>query len=175
MTTQIALARNAERAARLRDATRDLTPSLRLVVLTCADHRVDPAHILGIGLGEAVVLRNPGGRVTRDFLRSLAVLSTVAAVEGMETAFDFLVLHHTDCGLSRLAPIEHAAIVADYAGVNVDDVPGLLLADPHRSADYDGRLLAAMVESASSTVTAAVYDLETGLVDVVYSTAESAT
>lgn len=175
MTTQTALARNAERAAGLRDAMRDLTPSLRLVVLTCADHRVDPAHILGIELGEAVVLRNPGGRVTRDILRSLAVLSTVAEVEGLETGFDFLVLHHTDCGLSRLAPTGHAAMVADYAGVNVGDVPGLSLADPRQSSDHDGRLLAAMVESPGTTVTAAVYDLETGLVDVVYSTAASGT
>jgi carbonic anhydrase len=170
MTTQIALARNAERAAALRTASRDLTPSLRLVVLACADHRVDPAHVLGIGPGDAVVLRNPGGRVTRDVLRSFAVLSTVAAIEELGTGFDFLVLHHTDCGLSRLAPAEHAALVAEYVGVGLDQVPALTLEDPRRAAEYDATLLAAMLNSPAATVTAAVYDLDTGLVEVTYST-----
>jgi carbonic anhydrase len=170
MTTQIALTRNGERAAALRAVSRDLTPSLRLVVLTCADHRVDPAHVLGIGPGDAIVLRNPGGRVTRDVLRSLAVLSTVAAIEDLGTGFDFLVLHHTDCGMSRLAPAEHAALVAEYVGVGLDEVPGLTLEDPRLAAEHDATLLAAMLDSPAATVTAAVYDLDTGLVEVICST-----
>lgn len=166
----MALARNSERATTMRDASKNLNPLLRLVVLTCADHRVDPAHVFGLEPSEAIVLRNPGGRVTRDILRSLAVLSTVAAIEGLDTGFEFLVLHHTDCGLSRLAPAEHAGLVADFAGVGIDEVPQLALADPRASAEYDARLLSAIVRSPDSTVTGAVYDLDTGLVEVTYST-----
>ena len=70
------LARNAERA---RPAGEELPalPRRRLVVLTCVDHRVDPAHVLGLELGDAVVVRNPGGRVTPAFLRDLAILARV--------------------------------------------------------------------------------------------------
>ena len=65
MTIDLAMARNSERAPTMREASKDLNPLLRLVVLTCADHRVDPAHVLGLEPSEAIVLRNPGGRVTR--------------------------------------------------------------------------------------------------------------
>jgi carbonic anhydrase len=171
MTAQIVLTRNETRAAQLRGASRDLTPALRLVIITCADHRVDPAHVLGIDLGEAVVLRNPGGRVTRDVLRSLAVLSAVASIEGLQARFEFLVLHHTDCGLARLASPGHAQLVSEYVGVSAAEVPGLALADPRASAAFDGELLAAMLTNADASVTAAVYDLVTGEVEVVSSTA----
>jgi len=174
MTIHVAMARNSERATTMRDASKDLNPVLRLVVLTCADHRVDPAHVLGLEPSDAIVLRNPGGRVTRDILRSLAVLSTVAAIEDLDTGFDFLVLHHTDCGLSRLAQAEHAALVADFTGVGVEDVPSLGLSNPFDSVEYDSRLLAAMINSPDSTVTGAVYDLDTGLVEVRYSSSAGA-
>ncbi len=168
MTIDIALARNADRATIMRRASKDLNPLLKLVVLTCADHRVDPAHVLGLEPSEAIVIRNPGGRVTRDVLRSLGVLSTVAAIEGIATGLEFLVLHHTDCGLSRLTPPMYANLIAEFVGANVEEVSALALADPRASVEYDARLLASML-SASSMVTGAVYDLETGLVDVVHS------
>lgn len=174
MTTQLLLSRNAERAAGLREASRDLLPSLRLVVLACADHRADPALVLGLAPGEAIVLRNPGGRLTRDVLRSLAVLATIATIEGLPGGFDFLVLHHTDCGLSRLAGRDHATLMADYVGVAPDDVPALALADPFRSAEHDARRLAALITTPGSRVSAAVFDLETGSVTTTWATPDPA-
>ena len=62
------LKRNAELSEDLGAESFTLTPDLHALVLTCADHRVDPAWVLGLEAGEAVVLRNPGGRVTPAFI-----------------------------------------------------------------------------------------------------------
>ena len=166
MSAAILTDRNGQRADELRQASKDLTPTLRTIVITCADHRVDPAHVLGLNAGEAIVLRNPGGRVTRDLLRSLLVLSTVGRMEQVQPGFEIVVMHHTDCGLSRLDGPEHAALVADFVGVPSEDVSGLALADPWRSAVHDAGLLAGLLESEDSTVLAAVYDLATGRVEL---------
>lgn len=100
--TDTLVARNAALSTALSGRPLTLTPDLRAVVLACADHRVDPAQVLGLELGEAVVLRNPGGRVTPAFISELAVLATVAQLEGLETGFELIIVHHTDCGLTRL-------------------------------------------------------------------------
>ncbi len=132
-------------------------------MLTCADHRVDPAHVLGLKPGEAIVLRNAGGRVTADLLRNLVVLSTVAAVESIDATFEIVVMHHTDCGLSRLDTREHAPLIADYIGVNASDVPKVTVADPLHAVNYDVHRLREVVSS-ETTVTGLVYDLESGTV-----------
>src|SRR4051795_11665770 len=52
-------------------------PDLRLFVITCLDPRVDPAHVLGLGLSDAVVVRNVGGRVTRAVIDDVAFISQI--------------------------------------------------------------------------------------------------
>jgi carbonic anhydrase len=163
MSAEILIGRNATRARALSAASRSLTPALRTIVLACADHRVDPAHVLGLKPGEAIVLRNAGGRVTADLLRNLVVLSTVAAVESIDAEFEIVVMHHTDCGLTRLDAPEHAALVADYLGVNPSDVPKATVADPLQAVNYDVYRLREVVSS-QTTVTGLVYDLASGAV-----------
>ena len=51
-----------------------ISPKFSTIILTCIDARVDPAHFLGLELGEALVLRNPAGRVTPEVERDLAIL-----------------------------------------------------------------------------------------------------
>jgi carbonic anhydrase len=70
-------------------------PSRQLVVITCMDTRVDPYAALGLRPGEAHILRNAGGIVTRDVLRSLIVSHNLLGTE------EAIVLMHTDCGLSK--------------------------------------------------------------------------
>jgi carbonic anhydrase len=53
-------------------------PNLRLFVITCLDPRVDPAHFLGLGLSDAIVVRNVGGRVTPDVISDVAFISQIA-------------------------------------------------------------------------------------------------
>ncbi len=71
----------------------DARPSRLLAIVTCMDTRLDPFAILGLSLGEAQILRNAGGRVTEDVLRSLAICVNSFGVETV------IVMHHTGCGL----------------------------------------------------------------------------
>src|SRR3954471_1007317 len=71
----------------------DPRPSRRLAVVTCMDARIDVFAVLGLSLGEAHVLRNAGGRVTDDVLRSLAISANILDVVAV------MVMEHTGCGL----------------------------------------------------------------------------
>src|ERR1700728_5107500 len=71
----------------------DPRPGRRLAIVTCMDARIDVFAVLGLHLGEAHVIRNAGGRVTEDVLRSLALSSGVL---GVDTA---VVIQNTKCGL----------------------------------------------------------------------------
>jgi carbonic anhydrase len=85
--------------------TKDLSmePRLRTMIIGCVDPRVDPAHVLGLGLGEAIVIRNVGGRITPATLETLGMLGEIAQREGgSPTGFHLVVLHHTHCGITRL-------------------------------------------------------------------------
>jgi carbonic anhydrase len=97
------------------------------------------------------------------------VLSTVAEIEKLGTGFEILIMHHTDCGLARLASGPYTPLVAEFAGVTVEEVAALAVADPWQSARFDGQLMAALAVSPDTAVTAAVYDLNTGRVESVYS------
>jgi carbonic anhydrase len=72
-----------------------------LRVVGCVDSRVDPADVLGLELGEAVVMRNIGGRITPAALREWALLGRLG--QGQPPAGHLVILHHTDCGILRLA------------------------------------------------------------------------
>ena len=82
-------------------------PNVKAVIIGCADMRVDPAHVLGIKPGEALVLRNIGGRITPGLLEQLALLGRIGEVAGEIPGggreFHLVVLQHTDCGITRLA------------------------------------------------------------------------
>jgi carbonic anhydrase len=90
------LANNAAFAASLPERHFDLRPSRRLAIVTCMDSRLDVFAALGLHDGEAHVLRNAGGVITDDVIRSLAVsqrrLGTLTV----------MLIHHTDCGMAKL-------------------------------------------------------------------------
>ena len=100
------------------------TPSRHLAVVTCMDARIDVFAVLGLHLGEAHVIRNAGGRVTDDVLRSLA-LST--GVLGVDTA---VVMQHTKCGLAGVTDEELRALTgADLGFLPIDDHAAALRED----------------------------------------------
>jgi carbonic anhydrase len=166
--TETVLERNAERSDELSERQLTITPDLKVLVLTCADHRVDPAHVLGLDLGEAVVLRNPGGRVNPAFIQNLAVLRSVAVAEGFEPGFELIVMHHTDCGLTRLGGPDHAAMLAAYFGVEEDAVKDKHLDDPRQAVREDIEALRANpFLPPALVVSGIVYDIDSGLAEVV--------
>src|SRR6201981_3904052 len=81
-------------------------PNVKAIIIGCADMRVDPAHVLGIKPGEAVVVRNIGGRITPGVLEELGMLGRIGEVVGAAPAggeFHLIVLQHTNCGITYLA------------------------------------------------------------------------
>jgi carbonic anhydrase len=166
--TDTVIERNAARSKDLGERHFTITPDLKALVLTCADHRVDPAHVLGLDLGEAVVLRNPGGRVTPAFMQNLAVLAVVGASYGLEPGFELIVMHHTDCGIKRLDSPDYAGMIAAYFGIDEHTIPTKHLSDPHAAvrADLDA-LRANPLMPPTLIASGVVYDIASGSAEIV--------
>lgn len=141
-----------------------LAPPSRTMVLTCADARVDPAHVLGLEYGEVAVLRNVGGRVTPAALQNLAMLAGVAAQEGVSGGWELVVMHHTDCGITRLA--EFPDLLGDYFGIPQEELAAKSVLEPRAAVQADvAELRANPLLPAGLTVSGLVYDVATGRVE----------
>lgn len=102
----------------------DARPTQRLAVVTCMDARIDVFGVLGLHPGEAHVIRNAGGRVTADVLRSLALSSHLL---GVDTA---VLMQHTRCGLTGVTDAElQARTGADIDFLTIDDHASTLRSD----------------------------------------------
>jgi carbonic anhydrase len=143
-------------------------PRLSALVLTCADHRVDPAHVLGLELGEAVVIRNGGGRVTPAALLNMGMLAAVRETDpNPPESFELILMQHTDCGVGRLMA-EHADALAVYFGVDPEEVPEQFPDDPYKGIRLDIEKLGANpLIPASLSVSGFVYDVKTGRAELV--------
>lgn len=102
----------------------DPHPSRRLAVVTCMDARIDVFAVLGLHLGEAHVIRNAGGRVTPDVLRSLAVSAHVLGTDSV------VLMQHTRCGLAGVTDAElQEATGADLGFFPISDHRAALAED----------------------------------------------
>ena len=90
------LANNRDFADALPTRHLDVQPSRRLAVVTCMDSRLDVFAALGLGDGEAHVLRNAGGVITDDVIRSLAISQRRLGTR------EVMLIHHTDCGMQTI-------------------------------------------------------------------------
>lgn len=101
-----------------------ILPKLRTVILTCGDARVDPAHVLGLELGDAVVIRNNGGRVTPAVVEEIAALTfMVVQMEGGEPGpFELVLMQHTQCGAERFADPNLQSALKKKTGIDVSSV-----------------------------------------------------
>jgi carbonic anhydrase len=145
-------------------------PNLRLFVITCLDPRVDPAHFLGLGLGDAIVVRNVGGRVTREVINDVAFIAQVAEnVLPDGPLFEVAVIHHTQCGTGALADDTFRCGYAERIGVEESTLREHAVLDPAATVARDvGRLRSAPSISPRVTVSGHVYDVMTGLVETVF-------
>ena len=89
----------------------DVRPSLRLAIVTCMDSRLDVFRALGLHDGEAHILRNAGGVITDDMVRSLAVSQRRLGTERI------MVIHHTDCGMQTITDDSFRAELQEATGV----------------------------------------------------------
>jgi carbonic anhydrase len=145
-------------------------PNVKAVIIGCADMRVDPADILGIKPGEAVIMRNIGGRITPGLLEQLGLLGRIgevaAEIPGGGGEFHIIVLHHTDCGITRLAG--DPAMLAHYFQVKEGDLKAKAVTDPRAAVAVDVALLRAIPTLPGAwLVSGLVYDVANGLVEIV--------
>jgi carbonic anhydrase len=142
---------------------RQAIPTLKALVVTCADPRVDPAHVLGLELGEAAVIRNVGGRITPATLQTVAMMATVVAQYGASGGFELIVLQHTDCGITKLAQFDD--LMASYFDVPVEHLPPKHVTDPYKATAADvAALRANPAVPADLVISGLVYDVQTGRV-----------
>ena len=145
-----------------------LLPTLRVMIIGCVDPRIDPAHLLGLKLGEAVVIRNVGGRITPGTMQTMGMLNRVVQVgEGNPTGeFHLIVLQHTQCGITRLEG--DPDMLASYFGVGKEELKAKAVGDPRAAVAVDvAALKVNPALPANWLVSGLVYDVTTGLVDVV--------
>jgi carbonic anhydrase len=144
-------------------------PNLRLFVITCLDPRVDPAHILGLGLSDAVVLRNVSGRVTPEVINDVAFIAQLAeSMLGDAPLFDVAVIHHTQCGTAALADDSFRRRYAERIGADESTLLEHAVLDPSATVTHDvERLRSAPAISPRVRVSGHVYDVVTGLVETV--------
>jgi carbonic anhydrase len=111
-------------------------PRLPVLVVTCLDARTDPAHFLGLDAGDALVLRNMGGRVTPAVEREIGLLAALTASLGLGAPEVFLV-HHTRCGMQRLADAATRATLAAASGLPEAEIAALAIHDHQQSLRED--------------------------------------
>src|SRR5215475_5737496 len=88
-----------------------LRPKLRLAVVACMDSRLDVHATLGLELGDAHVIRNGGGVVTDDVIRSLVISQRLLGTE------EIILIHHTDCGMVKFTDDELKSAIEKDTGI----------------------------------------------------------
>jgi carbonic anhydrase len=89
-------------------------PARKVAVLACMDARLRPYVLLGLSAGDAHVIRNAGGAVTDDVIRSLSISQRLLGTE------EIVVIHHTDCGMLTFSDQEFRRGIRDEVGVEPD-------------------------------------------------------
>lgn len=146
-----------------------IIPSERTMIIGCVDPRVDPMDVLQLKPGEAVVIRNVGGRVTPALIETMTILRTVAQAAGkdMGAGWNLILLQHTDCGIKGC--YHHAPeLLAPYMGVPLTELDGLAITDPKAAVALDiARLRDTSELPDGFRVTGLVYDVANGMVETV--------
>jgi carbonic anhydrase len=144
-------------------------PSMGLFILTCCDPRTDPAHFLGLGLSDAVVVRNVGGRVTPEVINDVAYIGQIAeTVMPDGPLFEVAVIHHTQCGTGALADDTFRHRYAERIGADEATLRDHAVLDPTATVATDvERLRSATAIPPRVTVSGHVYDVVSGLVQTV--------
>jgi carbonic anhydrase len=133
-----------------------MPPSKRVAVLACMDARLIPTRVLGLDEGEAHVIRNAGGVVTDDAIRSLAISQNLLGTE------EIVLIHHTDCGMLTFTDEDFANKLEEETGQRPEW-------SAHAFSDLEGDVrdsIARLKESPfipnKDSIRGFVYDVKTG-------------
>ncbi len=132
------------------------TPARRVAVLACMDARLDLFQILGLGEGDAHLIRNAGGVVSDDAIRSLAISQHLLGTE------EIILIHHTDCGMLKFGDDEFAERLEAETGQR-PDWAALTFADLEDDVrEGIERIEASPFIPRTDSVRGFVYEVETG-------------
>src|SRR5579864_464213 len=118
---------NEAYAATFEKGNLPMPPARHVAVVTCMDARLHPARFLGLELGDAHVIRNAGGRVSDDALRSLVISQQLLGTN------EVVVIHHTDCGMLTFSNDDLRAKIKQDLHANADDIDFLPFKDLEQS------------------------------------------
>ena len=151
------LLRNAEQyAAGFDRGDLPLPPAKRVAVVACMDARLNPYGLLGLSEGDAHVIRNAGGVVTDDEIRSLSISQRLLGTE------EIILIHHTDCGMLTFADDEFRRQIQEETGIKPE-----WAAEAFDDLEEDVRQSIARIKSSpfipnKESVRGFVYDVKTG-------------
>ena len=157
MSTTDDLLHNAEAyAASFDKGDLPLPPARKLAVLACMDARLDPYAVLGLQEGDAHVIRNAGGVVTDDAIRSLAISQRLLGTE------EIILIHHTDCGMLTFTDDAFKRSIQDETGIKPE-----WAAEAFDDLEEDVRQSLARIRASpfiprKESVRGFVYEVETG-------------
>jgi carbonic anhydrase len=151
------LLRNAEDyAAGFDKGDLPLPPAKQVAIVACMDARLDPQAVLGLSEGDAHVIRNAGGVVTDDEIRSLAISQRLLGTK------EIILIHHTDCGMLTFKDDDFRRQIQDDTGIKPE-----WAAEAFPDLDEDVRQSIARIEASpfvpvKDSIRGFVYEVETG-------------
>lgn len=149
------LAANAEWAERF-PGSRPVAPARKVAVIACMDSRMPLFQLLGLEVGDAHVIRNAGGIITEDTLRSLTISQHLLGTR------ETVLVHHTDCGMQKTDDRGLADVVEEATG-HRPPWAGRTFTDLDADVRHSLAVLRSTPYLASHEVRGTVYDVTTGL------------
>jgi carbonic anhydrase len=136
-----------------------MPPARKVAIVTCMDARIHPEQALGLEIGDAHMIRNAGGRVSDDALRSLVISSRLLGTN------EFAVIHHTDCGMLTFTNDDLHAKLHEETGTDASHIDFLPFPDLEQSVRDDvSAILASPYIDDSISVSGYIYDVKSGAV-----------
>src|SRR5207253_7410318 len=150
------LKNNEEYAANIDKAALPIPPAKKVAVVACMDARLNPSCVLGLQEGDAHVIRNAGGVITDDEIRSLSISQRLLGTE------EIVLIHHTDCGMLTFTDDDFKRSVQDDTGIKPE-----WAAEAFSDLDEDVRQSIARIEASpfiprKDQVRGFVYDVHDG-------------
>ncbi|MFL5865083.1 MAG: beta-class carbonic anhydrase [Solirubrobacteraceae bacterium] len=155
-STDELLANNESYVASFHKSDLPLPPAKKVAVVACMDARLNVYGMLGLGDGDAHVIRNAGGVVTDDEIRSLAISQRLLGTE------EIILIHHTDCGMLTFTDDEFKAAIEKDTGIRPE-----WAAEAFSDLDADVRQSIARIKASpfipnKEAIRGFVYEVETG-------------
>ena len=150
------LKNNEAYAAKFDKGGLPLPPARKVAVVACMDARLNPSYLLGLEEGDAHVIRNAGGVITDDEIRSLAISQRLLGTE------EIILIHHTDCGMLTFHDDEFRRQIQDDVGIKPQWAP-----ESFADLEEDVRQSKARIEASpfvprKDSIRGFIYDVDTG-------------